>query len=214
MEQIKLDKFDIKSIGIHNVLIIGKRATGKTTLITDILNNSEISHGLLFNPTMEYKPEEYSNVKTINLDKNIEYNKQILENAIKLLMLTKCYGDRSSICVVLDNAINEDIEHDLVIKEAFVNNISLKMKNIISIPFLYKLNKEMKLFTDVVFILRESNIDNRKRLFNEYGSTFSSFDHFCQVLDEYTENYGCMVIKRITNFDTVQEKVFWYKVNV
>jgi hypothetical protein len=45
-----------------------------------------------------------------------------------------------------------------------------------------------------VFILREPNISNRKRLYEQYAGIFPSFEIFCQVMDQCTENFECLVI--------------------
>ena len=47
---------------------------------------------------------------------------------------------------------------------------------------------------DFVFILRENYVSNRKRLYEHYAGMFPSFEMFCQVMDQCTENYECLVI--------------------
>jgi len=72
---------------------------------------------------------------------------------------------------------------------------------------------------DYVFIAREPNTNTRKKLFEQYGDMFPSFASFCDVLDETTTDYGCMVIdqriKRGINPSNVksviEECVYWYK---
>ena len=42
-----------------------------------------------------------------------------------------------------------------------------------------------------VFILREPYITNRKRIYENYAGMFPTFESFCQVMDQCTENYEC-----------------------
>ena len=47
---------------------------------------------------------------------------------------------------------------------------------------------------DFVFILRENYVSNRKRLYEHYAGMFPTFEIFCQVMDQCTEDYNCLVI--------------------
>jgi hypothetical protein len=64
---------------------------------------------------------------------------------------------------------------------------------------------------DYVFILREPYIANRKRIFDNYAGMFPTFESFCQVMDQCTENYECLVINNNAKSNRLQDQVFWYK---
>jgi hypothetical protein len=64
-----------------------------------------------------------------------------------------------------------------------------------------------------VFILREPLIKNRKILYENYVGMFPTFESFCQVLDQCTENYECLVVVQSAKTNTLQDMVFWYKAN-
>jgi hypothetical protein len=64
---------------------------------------------------------------------------------------------------------------------------------------------------DYVFILRENYVSNRKRLYEHYAGMFPSFDIFCQVMDQCTENYECLVIDNNAKSNQLTDQVFWYK---
>lgn len=74
-------KFDIKkllSLRNPHILIIGKRGTGKTTLIKDILHQNsdkfEQNSNIIFSPT-DYLYKSYSNDKINIIKNNIIKNK-------------------------------------------------------------------------------------------------------------------------------------------
>jgi hypothetical protein len=67
---------------------------------------------------------------------------------------------------------------------------------------------------DYTFILRENNITNRKRIYDNYASMFPTFELFCTVMDQCTENYECLVIKNDAHSNKLQDQVFWYKADV
>ena len=64
---------------------------------------------------------------------------------------------------------------------------------------------------DYVFILREPYMNNRKRLFENYGSAFPSFELFCQMMDQCTQNYECLVINNNAKSNKLNDQIFWYK---
>jgi len=40
---------------------------------------------------------------------------------------------------------------------------------------------------------------------------FPSFDIFCQVMDQCTENYECIVVHNNAKSNKLEDQVFWYK---
>ena len=64
---------------------------------------------------------------------------------------------------------------------------------------------------DYVFILREPYIANRKRIYENYAGMFPTFESFCQVMDQCTENYECLVINNNAKSNKLQDQIFWYK---
>ena len=64
---------------------------------------------------------------------------------------------------------------------------------------------------DYVFILRENYVSNRKRLYENYAGMFPSFEVFCQVMDQCTENYECLVVHNNAKSNKLEDQVYWYK---
>jgi hypothetical protein len=64
---------------------------------------------------------------------------------------------------------------------------------------------------DYVFILRENYIANRRRIYENYAGMFPTFEAFCQVMDQCTENYECLVIHNNSKSNKLHDQVFWYK---
>ena len=64
---------------------------------------------------------------------------------------------------------------------------------------------------DYVFILREPYIANRKRIYENYAGMFPTFESFCQVMDQCTENYECLVIHNNAKSNALKDQIFWYR---
>ncbi len=64
---------------------------------------------------------------------------------------------------------------------------------------------------DYVFILRENIVSNRKRIYEHYAGMFPTFEMFCKVMDQCTENFECLVIDNNTQSNRIEDQIFWYK---
>ena len=64
---------------------------------------------------------------------------------------------------------------------------------------------------DFTFIFRENIVANRKRLYDNFAGMFPSFETFCQVMDQCTENYECLVIHNSSKSNKIIDQVYWYK---
>ena len=64
---------------------------------------------------------------------------------------------------------------------------------------------------DYTFILREPYVSNRKRIFENFAGMFPTFESFCQVMDQCTENYECLVVANNAKSNKLVDQIFWYK---
>jgi hypothetical protein len=64
---------------------------------------------------------------------------------------------------------------------------------------------------DYVFILRENMVSNRRRIYEQFAGIFPTFEFFCQIMDQCTENYECLVIHNGSKSNKLEDCVFWYK---
>ena len=73
---------------------------------------------------------------------------------------------------------------------------------------------ELRTCIDYVFILRQSILKDRRRVYENYAGIFPNFAMFCDVLDNLTEDYHCMVIKNRVTSSRIEDCVFWYKAGI
>ena len=64
---------------------------------------------------------------------------------------------------------------------------------------------------DYTFILREPYIANRKRIYENYAGMFPTFESFCQVMDQCTENYECLVVSNNAKSNKLEDQIFGTK---
>ena len=210
MEILKLRKFDIDKCKCKNILILGKRETGKSFLTKDFLyhKSKDIHCGGCFTNT--------------NTDR--KFYSQFIPNS----SILNFQYDTSAIIIdkliTYSNNTNKNyfMSFDDVFYEHSVSHLSffekiLKQNNILTIltmPYPLGLSPTIKKLFNYVFIFRENYFGNKKRLYEHYGQMFSSFDKFCEVLDQYTQDYDCLVIYNTPDPNVkldITELVFWYK---
>ena len=100
---------------------------------------------------------------------------------------------------------------DKNVRSLFMNGRHYNETFIITMQYCMGIPPSLRTNVDFVFILRENLINNRKKLYEQYAGMFPSFDIFCQVMDQCTENYECIVIHNNAKSNKLEDQVFWYK---
>jgi len=226
---LELKKFDMKSISFKPnenkgpvVVLIGKRDTGKSFLVRDLLYyQQEIPIGTVISGTEEGNGFYAKMVPRIFVHN--EYNTAIIENVLKrqrtVLKQIKQEMEtykRSTIdpraFVILDDCLYDATwTRDKMMRLLFMNGRHWKVMLVITMQYPLGIPPTLRTNIDYVFILRENYIANRKRIYDNYAGMFPTFESFCQVMDQCTENYECLVINNNSKSNKLQDQVFWYK---
>jgi len=229
MASLELKKFDMKNISFKPneskgpvVVLIGRRDTGKSFLVRDLLYyHQEIPIGTVISGTEEGNGFYGKMVPKLFIHN--EYNTAIIENILKrqktVLKQIKKEIDtykRSTIdpraFVILDDCLYDDSwARDKMMRLLFMNGRHWKIMLIITMQYPLGVPPVLRTNIDYVFILREPYIANRRRIYDNYAGMFPTFESFCQVMDQCTENYECLVINNNSKSNKLQDQVFWYK---
>lgn len=226
---LELKKFDMKSIQFKPnenkgpvVVLIGKRDTGKSFLVRDLLfYQQEIPIGTVISGTEEGNGFYGKMVPRLFIHN--EYNSAIIENILKrqrtVLNQVKKEMEmykRTSIdpraFVILDDCLYDNTwSRDKLMRLLFMNGRHWKVMLVITMQYPLGIPPTLRTNIDYVFILRENYIANRKRIYENYAGMFPTFESFCQVMDQCTENYECLVINNNSKSNKLNDQVFWYK---
>jgi hypothetical protein len=226
---LELKKFDMKSISFKPnenkgpvVVLIGKRDTGKSFLVRDLLYyQQDIPIGTVISGTEE--GNGFYGKMVPKLFVHNEYNTAIIENILKrqrtvLKQIKKEMETykRSTIdpraFVILDDCLYDNTwSRDKMMRLLFMNGRHWKVMLVITMQYPLGIPPTLRTNIDYVFILRENYIANRKRIYENYAGMFPTFESFCQVMDQCTENYECLVINNNSKSNKLHDQVFWYK---
>ena len=211
---LKLRRFNPAKIGDDKVCIfIGKRGTGKSTLITDILyHKRHLPSGIIVSATEE--GNHYYSKFLPDLFVHSEYNKEVLEKIIQRQkkIINSKNKDRAGTFVLLDDCMyDKKFLKDTVIRQCFMNGRHWKLFFMLSLQYCMDLSPELRTNADYVFILRENVIQNRERLYNSFFGIFPTKKMFYKVMDMCTENFECLVLDNTSRSNKIEDCVFWYR---
>ena len=205
------------------IVLIGRRDTGKSFLVRDLLfYHQNIPIGTVISGTEAGNGFYSSHVPKLFI--HDEYNSAIIENILKrqkgvLKQMKKeeeVYKRRSNIdpraFVILDDCLFDSTwTKDKMMRMLFMNGRHWKIMLIITMQYPLGIPPNLRTNIDYVFILREPYLTNRKRIWENYASMFPTLESFCTVMDQTTENYECLVINNNAKSNKLNEQIFWYK---
>ena len=226
---LELKKFNMKHISFNPnenkgpvVVLIGRRDTGKSFLVRDLLYyHQDIPIGTVISGTEAGNGFFGSHVPKLFI--HDEYNTGIIENILKrqkmVLKQIKKEKDargRSTIdpraFIILDDCLYDATwSKDKVMRLLFMNGRHWKIMLIITMQYPLGVPPNLRTNIDYVFILREPYLKNRKIIYENYAGMFPTFESFCQVMDQCTENFECLVINNNSKSNKLQDQIFWYK---
>lgn len=206
------------------IVLIGKKDTGKSFLVRDILANTRACFpvGTVISGTEVANPffQDMVPSKLIH-DK---YSPGIVMNAIKRQLAVKqqrnldkkAHGGNSNsdprAFLILDDCLyDKSWINEESTRYIFMNGRHIDMVTLITMQYPLGITPNLRTNIDFVFILRENNITNRKRIYDNYAGMFPTFEMFCQFMDQCTENYECLVIANGVQSNKLDDQVFWYK---
>lgn len=215
--EIQLRKFDMNQIKDDKVVVlIGKRETGKSFLCKDLLHHhKDIPCGQVISATES--ANSYYGKMVPPLFIHDEYTPAIIANVLKRqrMMIEKINSNANidpRLFLLLDDCIyDQSWVKDKNVRSLFMNGRHFKILFIITMQYALGIPPNLRTNVDFVFILRENFVNNRKRLYDHYAGMFPSFEMFCQVMDQCTENYECLVIDNTSKSNKIEDMVFWYK---
>ena len=226
---LELKKFDMKWITFRPdenkgpvIVMIGRRDTGKSYLVRDLLyHHQDIPIGTVISGTeagngfyAKHVPklfihDEYNSVLIENI---LRRQKAVIKQINKEIETYKKTSIDPRTFVILDDCLYDDKwTRDKLMRLLFMNGRHWKVMLIITMQYPLGIPPNLRTNIDYVFILREPYLNNRKRIHENYCSMFPTLESFCSILDQTTADFECLVINNNAKSNRIQDMVFWYK---
>lgn len=234
MEEIDVDvkRFDPKTIPYNSViLMLGMRNSGKSSCIRDILfHHKDIPKATVISgtegPNPFFKKFMPLNFINTNVDESIiqdalkrqeviKESKDALVSSDNPVLREKSKKIDTRAILILDDCVgkNNKIFRTNPVKEMFMNGKHFDMLFIIALQYATSIHPDLRQNINYIFLFAEPRRVERERIYRNYASAIPSFELFNFLMDEYTNNYGCLVIK-ITNSTNLGDSIFRYKGNL
>uniref|UniRef100_A0A6C0J2R3 Uncharacterized protein n=1 Tax=viral metagenome TaxID=1070528 RepID=A0A6C0J2R3_9ZZZZ len=206
------------------IVVIGKKDTGKSFLVRDILYEAQHSFpvGTVISGT-EVANEFFQHMVPSKFIHD-KYSPGIVMNVIKRQMNIKqkrnleknSRGGNSNMdpraFLILDDCLYDAswIKEEST-RYVFMNGRHIDLMTIITMQYPLGITPNLRTNVDFVFILRENILGNRRRIYENYAGMFPTFEMFCTFMDQCTENFECLVICNNVSSNKLEDQVFWYK---
>ena len=206
------------------IVLIGKKDTGKSFLVRDILfhTQNEFPIGTVISAT-EVANEFFQHMVPSKLIHD-KYQPSIVMNVIKRQLGVKTarneekkrnggnsHTDPRAFLILDDCLFDGSWIKEESTRYIFMNGRHIDVMTIITMQYPLGITPNLRTNVDFIFILRENITANRRRIYENYAGMFPTFEMFCQFMDQCTENFECLVICNGVQSNKLEDQVFWYK---
>ena len=221
--KLELRRFDPTKIKSDSVVVfIGKRNTGKSYCMKDILSyNRDIPVGVVVSPTErangyfeKFIPKMliYDDLEEKIVSKFLSRQINITKDRKKELEKHGSSTIDPRAFLILDDCMyNKAVTKDKNIRCIFMNGRHYKIFLLITMQHGLGLPPDLRSNIDYVFIFRNNIVKEREKIYNHYAGMFPTFDVFNQVMNQCTENFECLVIDNKSQSNNINDNVYWYK---
>lgn len=186
--------------------------THNTTLITSLLYEKRHIFPVAF--IMSGTEDSNGHYKKI-VPSTFVYNKlqeKKIEDFVMRQKIAKKHLPNPWAVLLLDDCTDDPkLFNKPLFQGLYKNGRHWKMWFILSLQYCMDIKPVIRTNVDGVFILRETNLRNRKSLWENYAGIVPDFSMFCSIMDQITDNYTALYIHNATTSNSLEDCLFWYK---
>lgn len=208
--ELYIQKFDISNIkNYSNILIIGKRGTGKTTLIKNLLTTYHDETKTIVSCTEE-SDSFYTNL--LRDSAQISSSTDIIDSCVQTTQQTYKSEQKSLLIVDGCNYYKRSFI-DSKLKPIFFNRRHYNISLIMTLQY-SMISPQLRANTDYIFIFNDKHVCDRKRLFDQYAKhIIGSYQVFSAIMDSL-QAFECIVIDNTPHFSetfgAIEKHIFYY----
>ena len=214
--EINLRMFDINTINKSSiVVIIGRRGSGKSVLLRDLMyNKRDIPIGLVMSHTDHLVHFYDQFIPSMLIHKHYDSSQVSKLFARQTKALKENWDDPSAFLLLDDVLSDKTWKKDQSIQEIFYNGRHYRLLFLLGIQAPMALGNELRGQIDYTFIFKTNIQADKERLYKHYAGALKSQEIFNIVLDATTEDHCCLVIDNKTMSNKIEDQVFYYKAKI
>ncbi len=224
---VKQETLRVKNLNMADIpdgsvcAFIGKRKSGKSWAIRDMMyHKRDISIGLVVAGSEKVNPF-FANFFPASYIES-EYEEKTLDNIklrqtkIKRMQKRRENDPESRNLDTRFMLVFEDSLHDnkwtksKQIKNIFMNGRHFGLFFILSMQYVIGIPPNLRTNIDYAFLFRDYSINNRRKLYDNFGGPINSFAMFCTLMDNL-DQYECLVICTDANKTQFRDQVMYFK---
>lgn len=197
------------------ILITGKRGSGKTTLVKDLIykmkNQFDVGVGIGGTVASVEMLEGFLPKSMVHFVSDLD-KVDLIERIVEKAKVLAEHGRRRRFLLIMDDfAYRKDLLRHPIFREIFMNGRNFNMTLILSAQYIMDLTSDLRSQIDYVFTFKETIPANRKRLFEYFYGMCNTLRDFEQLLAEFTKDYECLVMDNTSNSGEMEDQLFYYK---
>jgi energy-coupling factor transporter ATP-binding protein EcfA2 len=221
MVKLQIREFDMSTIKDDAVvLLIGKRGTGKSTMLRNIMYHmrKKLDVGIAMCPT-EDETDANDGLHTFIPSCMIydEYKPNVVTRMLKYQKrYSKRHGKQNTkrMFVIMDDCMyDKSVMKGKEIRDIHMNGRHRKIFFINAVQYLMDIGPDLRTNIDYVFALKENIISNREKLHKYFLGMFDSYPEFSNTMDTLTDGFSALVLNNRVRSTKTEDCVFWYEAN-
>ena len=209
---VRIKKFDPRTMKESRIIfILGKRHTGKSVLMQDLLYNMpRPDYVLAMAPTEDtlkvfrtFLPE------TCIFD---HFSQEKLERTVSLQRELVNRGKKRTVLILLDDCLyQKNVLKSTAMRSIFFNGRHDNIALMCCAQYMMDVDVSLRTNIDYIFTMRESILTNRQKLYKYYFGQFDRFDSFEKVMAACTADYRALVLDGTVASTVATDCVMWYR---
>lgn len=219
-ENVSLKMFDIKKMPRNStVLIYGKRRSGKSVLVKNIMyKHRDIPRGVVVSQSEGTSPFYQKFIPSSYIFDKYESTTmgRIFSQQQALVKKEGGPAPSNNFFIIMDDVLADvsSWKKDETINNAMFNGRHVNLFFVIVMQYCLALPPAIRSNFDYVFIFKDIIPANRRRLYENFAGIIPSFAIFNKVMDAVTDDHGCLVIELCGNSNSWTDCVYWLKANI
>jgi len=212
--QLALKKFDFAKTGDNRVfLVLGKRSTGKSQIVADILyHKRHVPMGVLMSSTEEATGFFKGVTGVPDAYVYGDWQPDVVDSIIARQRRLSKEGRMKNCFIVLDDlAFNKSLFNSPQMRELMFNGRHYGILLIITAQFLGDLPTYFRSNVDYVVTCRTPGVQDRDRLYKNFFGCVPTFHMFQSIMQSTTEDFHVLCMDNTVQSNTLEDCIFWYK---
>ena len=192
------------------VFIIGKRHTGKSVLVKDLLSKiPRPDYAIAMAPTEDSLAEFRKFLPESCIFDHFSQDK--LERAVSVQRELVSRGKKRTLLILLDDCMyQKGVLRSSAMRSIFFNGRHDHISLWVTAQYMMDVEVSLRTNIDYLFTMRENILTNRHKL-HKYYFGFFKFDVFDKVMSACTQDYKALVLDGTVPSNEATDVVHWYK---